>query len=177
MIISRRQARSVLMAGSTLLVAACSQVDNIGDLQAFVDEVKSRPGAEVEPVPEFPPYEGFIYGAASLRSPFEVPLQIDGETGAVLSQDVQPDIERPREPLENQSLSEITMVGMMASNGITEALILDGFGEVHRVSIGNYVGRNHGRIQSISQNQLSLIEIVPSGSGGWIERPQTLTMQ
>jgi len=177
MIISRRQARSILMAGSTLLMAACSQVDNIADLQAFVDEVKSRPGAEVEPVPEFVPYEGFIYGAASLRSPFEVPLQIDVESGAVLSQDVQPDLERTREPLENQSLSEITMVGMIASNGIYEALILDGFGEVHRVGIGNYVGRNHGRIQSISQTQLSLIEIVPSGSGGWIERPQTLTMQ
>jgi type IV pilus assembly protein PilP len=177
MIISRRQARSVLMAGSTLLLAACTQVDNIGDLQVFVDEVKSRPGAEVEPVPEFVPYEGFIYGAASLRSPFELPVQIDGETGAVLSQNVQPDLERIRELLENQSLSELTMVGMLASNGIYEALVLDGFGEVHRVNIGSHLGRNHGRIQSISQTQLSLIEIVPSGNGGWLERPQTLTMQ
>jgi len=47
----------------------------------------------------------------------------------------------------------------------------------HRVRIGDYLGRNYGRIESISENQVNLIEIVPSGSGGWVERPQTLTLR
>jgi len=31
-------------------------MENFADLEAFVQEVKARPGAEVEPVPEFIPY-------------------------------------------------------------------------------------------------------------------------
>lgn len=160
-----------------LLLAGCSRVDNFADLQAFVAEVRSRPGAEVEPVPEFTPYEGFIYSAASLRSPFEIPLTVDGESATLMSQDVQPDFDRPREALENHALSSLTMVGMLLRGSQYQALIEDAFGEVHRVAVGNYLGRNHGRIENITENQVSLVEIVPSGSGGWVERPQTLTLQ
>lgn len=171
------QVRGVIALATCLLLVGCARVDNFGDLQGFVDEVKTRPGAAVEPVPEFVPYEGFIYGAASLRSPFEVPLVIDGETGVMLAQDVEPDFERAREYLEGQSLSELNMVGRLVRSGVYEALIEDAFGEVHRVSVGNYLGRNYGRIENIGETSLSLIEIVPSGSGGWVERPQTLTLR
>ena len=169
--------KATLIVAGSLLLAACTRADNFGDLQAFVVEVNSRPAAAVEPVPEFVPYEGFIYGAASQRSPFDVPLIIDVSTGMVLSQDVEPDFERARELLESQSLSELTMVGMLTREEVIEALIEDGFGEIHRVGVGNYIGRNHGRIENVSKTQISVIEIVPSGSGGWIERPQTLTLQ
>lgn len=170
-------ARLSTLALVSLVLVACQRNDNLSDLQAFVDEVKSRPGEPVEPVPEFVPYEGFVYSAASLRSPFDIPLVIDNESTAVLSQDVEPDFERIREPLESQALSEMSMVGMLVRNGAYEALIEDAFGEVHRVGVGNYLGRNHGRIENISNTQLNIIEIVPSGSGGWVERPQTLTLQ
>lgn len=173
-----RQSRNIFGACAILLIAACSPNNNFSDLEAFVNEVNSRPSAAVEPVPEFVPYEGFIYGAASSRSPFDTPLVIDSESGMVLSQDVEPDFDRITELLENQSLSELTMVGRLTSTtGIFEALIEDGFGEVRRVSVGNHMGRNYGRIQQISEAQLNMIEIVPSGNGGWVERRQTLTLQ
>lgn len=173
-----RQTRNILGACLSLLLAACAPVNNFSDLQAFIDEVNARPSAPVEPVPEFVPYEGFIYGAASLRSPFDIPIVIDTESGAVLSQDVEPDYDRIPDLLENQSLSELTMVGRLTTTtGVYEALIEDGFGEVHRVGVGDYMGRNYGRIELISDSQLNMIEIVPSGSGGWVERPQTLTLQ
>lgn len=173
-----RQSRNIFGACASLLLAACSADNNFADLEAFVNEVNSRPSAPVEPVPEFVPYEGFIYGAASSRSPFDIPLIIDSESGVVLSQDVEPNLERVPELLENQSLSELTMVGRITSTGgVYEGLIEDGFGEVHRVGIGDYMGRNYGRIEQISDTQLNMIEIVPSGSGGWVERPQTLTLQ
>lgn len=166
---------TVLLLGIGL--AACSRVQNNSDLQQFVAEVKSRPGGAVEPVPEFVPYEGFIYSAASQRSPFDEHIIIDSEGDAPLAQDVQPDFDRPREELENQALSELKMVGMLVKQGVFEALIEDGFGEIHRVGIGNYLGRNYGRIEYISRTQVNLREIVPSGNGGWVERPQTLTLQ
>ncbi len=169
--------RALLIVTASLLLTACARVENFADLQTFVNEVNSRPGAEVEPVPVFQPYEGFIYGASSLRSPFDVPVEINNVSGIVPAEDVEPDLERPRELLESHSLSELAMVGMLTRSGIFQALIEDGFGEVHRVGIGNYVGRNYGRINSISETQLHIVEIVPSGSGGWMERPQTLTLQ
>ncbi|MBL4582071.1 MAG: pilus assembly protein PilP [Gammaproteobacteria bacterium] len=173
-----RQSRNIFGACASLLIAACSPVNNFTDLEAFVNDVNSRPSAPVEPVPEFVPYEGFIYGAASSRSPFDIPVIIDNESGVVLRQDVEPDFERISELLENQSLSELAMVGRITSTaGIFEALIEDGFGEVHRVGVGDYMGRNYGRIEEISDMQLNMIEIVPSGNGGWVERPQTLTLQ
>lgn len=194
MSISVRHSGKFLAVLGSLLLVACTPVNNFSDLKALVIEVNSRPGAPVEPVPEFTPYEGFIYTAASSRSPFEVPLPLvininsdsdgDGDSGAVpvLSQDVEvevePDLERVQELLENQSLSELTMVGRISStNGVFEALIEDGFGTVHRIGIGDHMGRNYGRIEQISNSQLNMIEIVPSVSGGWVERSQTLTLQ
>lgn len=177
MIMSIQQIRGFQLVCLMGLLAACGSNENFSDLQGFVAEVKARPAAQVEPVPVFVPYEGFIYSAASQRSPFDVPLVINGDDTQELAQDVQPDFDRQQDLLESQSLSELTMVGMLFRQGVYEALIEDGFGEVHRVGVGNYLGRNYGRIQSISETQLSLIEIVPSGSGGWVERPQTLTLQ
>ena len=85
---------------AVLFLSACARVDNFADLQSFVDEVKSRPGEPVEPVPEVVAYEAFIYSAASMRSPFEVPLVTESETGLALNQDVEPDFDRPKEYLE-----------------------------------------------------------------------------
>ena len=173
-----RQSRNRVGVCASLLIAACSPTNNLSVLEAFVSEVNSRPSSPVEPVPEFVLYEGFIYGAASSRSPFDIPLIIDSDSGVVLNQNVEPDLERIPEFLESQSFSELTMVGRIRIvGGIFEALIEDGFGEVHRVRVGNHMGRNYGRIQKISDAQLNMIEIVPSGSGGWVERPQTLTLQ
>lgn len=175
--LSLTSARVPVLLMLSMSLVACQRYNNLADLEAFVAEVKGRPGAEVEPVPEFVPYEGFVYSAASMRSPFVVPMVIDAESATVLSQDVEPDFERLREPLESQSLSEMSMVGMLFRGNKYEALVEDAFGEVHRVGIGNYLGRNHGRIENISERQVNIIEIVPSGSGGWVERPQTLTLQ
>lgn len=172
-----RQTNGVSLALLVLVLTGCTRVETFSDLQAFVDEIKSRPGAQVEPVPEFVPYEGFIYGAASSRSPFEAPIVIDASSGDEMAQDVEPDLDRTPELLEGQSLSELKMVGMLTRNGIFEVLIEDGFGVVHRLGVGNYLGRNHGRIENITRTQVYIKEIVPSGNGGWIERPQTLTLQ
>lgn len=169
--------RLLVLSALLLALAACSRVENFSDLQAFVAEVKSRPGEAVEPVPEFVPYEGFIYSAASMRSPFEIPLTVEEQSAMLVSQNVQPDFDRPREELEEHALSSLTMVGMLVRNDVYQALVEDALGVVHRVHEGNYLGRNHGRIESITETQINLVEIVPSGNGGWVERPQTLTLQ
>ena len=49
-------------------------------------------------------------------------------------------------------------------------------GLVHRVLPGNHVGQNDGRITAIQDGKISLIEIVPDGMGGFIERPAALAL-
>ncbi|MEC7728529.1 MAG: pilus assembly protein PilP, partial [Pseudomonadota bacterium] len=50
-------------------------------------------------------------------------------------------------------------------------------GGIHRVRTGNYMGQNYGRIVGVSETRIELIEIVPNGRGGWVERPRSLTLE
>jgi len=57
------------------------------------------------------------------------------------------------------------------------ALLSDGSGGIHRVTQGNHLGRNHGRVVAVHENKIDVVEIVPDGQGGWVERPRTLDMK
>jgi len=73
-------------------------------------------------------------------------------------------------------VGSLVMVGTLERGGRTWALVRDELDNITRVTSGNYLGRNHGRIVGITEAQIDLIEIVPTGSGGWMERPQTIVM-
>jgi type IV pilus assembly protein PilP len=79
--------------------------------------------------------------------------------------------------LERFNLGSLVMMGTLSRGAQVWALVRDESGEISRVSIGNYMGRNHGRVSGISETQIDLVEIVPTGSGGWVERPQTVLLQ
>jgi type IV pilus assembly protein PilP len=38
------------------------------------------------------------------------------------------------------------------------------------------MGTDHGRIQDIAETAIELIEIVPDGTGGWVERARTVSL-
>jgi type IV pilus assembly protein PilP len=161
---------------AVLLLSACSGTDEMIALQNYVQQTVQRPPSAIEPLPEFVSYEPFTYSAASLRSPFDLPVDIN-DLMRSRNDDVQPDLDRVPEMLERYNLGALSMMGTLARGGRTWALVRDETGEITRVSIGNYMGRNHGRIISISETQIDLVEIVPTGSGGWVERPQTVLLQ
>ena len=160
------------------LLTACTQESGFSDLDQFMAETRARPRGHVEPLPEFKAYEASTYSAADRRSPFEPP--VDVQLTMVDDQpvsDVEPDLDRPREVLENFDLKELSMVGTLRGpTGNLFALIRDSSGGIHRVRTGNYVGRNYGRIVGVNETRIELIEIVPNGSGGWVERPRSLSL-
>ena len=57
-----------------------------------------------------------------------------------------------------------------------DELVNDGKGRVHRVTKGNYLGRNFGEITGINGLEIEILETVPDGKGGWINRPRTLAI-
>jgi type IV pilus assembly protein PilP len=166
----------ILAACLIVMLAACSGTEEMISLQNYVQAAINRPASAIEPLPEFVSYESFTYSAASLRSPFDLPIDIN-ELIRSRSDQVQPDLTRTPEMLERFNLGSLVMVGTLERNDRIWALIRDEAGEISRVALGNYMGRNHGRIVSISETQIDLVEIVPTGSGGWVERPQTVQLQ
>ncbi|MEZ5523424.1 MAG: pilus assembly protein PilP [Pseudomonadales bacterium] len=167
------------LIASASLLAGCSS-NEFEDLQAYVTEVKARPKGRIEPLPEFKPYESFQYSAAGLRGPFTAPVEIKliKYQQERAKSNIKPDFNRPKEYLEGFSVDAITMVGTLSmSNNELWALLDDAEGGVHRVKPGNYVGRNHGKVVSINKGSVDIIEIVPDGHGGWLERPRAIKLQ
>jgi len=174
--LSKRGAVWLPLLCLVLLAAACSPRPDQGLLQQRLNELAVRPGGAIEVMPALPEYETFTYGAASLRSPFERPQVAAGADGRAAAGSVQPDFNRTAEPLEDFDLDSLRMVGVLRSGQRVLALVRDGSGHVHRVAAGNYLGRNHGQVQSVSSDAIQLLEIVPSGDGAWVERPRVLSL-
>ncbi len=161
-------------------LSGCIKVDDTTDLKRFVQETDAKPAGRIEPLPEFKPYESFLYRATSLRGPFQPLIRIEPteEDEQLIKNDLKPDFERPKEPLEAFKLEQLTMVGtiQMLDGGELSALIKDGNGEIHRVHSGNYIGRNYGEIALVNETQLDIVEIVPNGRDGWMKRPRNLVL-
>ncbi|WP_210397269.1 pilus assembly protein PilP [Motiliproteus sediminis] len=158
----------------------CMQVEGTADLQRYVQETQSRPVGKIDPLPEFEPYESFLYRATSLRGPFQplVRVELTEEEEAGPRNDLKPDFERPKEPLEAFKLESLSMVGTihMLDFGSLTALIRDANGEIHRIHAGNFIGRNYGEIIDVSETQIDIVEIVPNGRDGWMKRPRNLVL-
>lgn len=165
----------VIALSISLLVVGCQSSSN-EDLYSFMDQERAQRGGRIDPLPAYPPYVSVIYSAAGLRAPFEIPrnVVVRQETGTPSEP---PDTARPQEYLERFNFAELSVVGSIEMNGTSWALISEANGTVHRVQTGNFLGQNHGKIVSINDTEVSVIEIVPDGQGGWIERPRSVKVQ
>lgn len=147
--------------------------NDIDELKQKVAEIKARPGDRIDPLPEVKPYEAFKYDASGERSPF-IP---SASAKSNLATSARPDIKRPREFLEQFPLDTLQMVGTLQLQGKTFALLQGKDGLVHRVQAGSYIGQADGRVTSITNNKVSVLELVPDGLGGYIERPAALSLK
>ena len=156
----------IVLILSTVSLAACG--GDMDDLDKYINEVKAKPGGRIEPLPEIAPYEGFTYiaDAQGLRSPFvpDTPQSSGGSGGT------RPDRDRSREYLENFPLDTLNMVGTLYMADTMYGLVQAADGLIHRVVPDNYIGQNDGRITEISESEITLVEIISDGIGGYIER-------
>lgn len=156
------------------VLAGCSE--NMDDLYAYIDETKSSHVGSVDPIPQFRPYESFAYSAADLRDPFEPNIDLEEEQAQASENLLSPDRSRPRQPLEAFPLDTLRMVGVLEQGDNLWGLVEDPKQVVHRVKLGNYMGKNEGRIVAITETDITLVEIIPDGIGGYIERDASLAI-
>ena len=156
-----------LLLSLALGLTACG--GDMDDLDQYINEVKARPGGRIDPLPEITPYEVFSYVAdvQGLRSPFvpDTPQAAGTAAGGA-----RPDPDRSREYLESFPLDTLGMVGTLYIGETMYGLVQTSDGLIHRVVPGNYLGQNDGRITDISESEITLIEIISDGIGGYIER-------
>lgn len=148
--------------------------DEAGDLRDYVAAVKSQQKSTIPPLPKPLRYETFVYNDVSLRDPF-VPT-ITAKVPEKRKNELQPDLNREREILEQYALGALKMVGSLEKDGKRWALILTPDRTVQRTTVGGHLGQDNGEITSITETQLELREIVPDGLGGWVERRSTLSV-
>ena len=165
-----------------LLVALGASLSGCGgdmsDLERFIEETKGKHSVKVDPLPEFPPYRTFAYAADDGRDPFRP--QTDLAASPVAEQGEytgpRPEASRRREPLESYPVDALKMVGLLQQRNQTWGLVRDPDGTIHRVQPGNYAGQNHGKIVSVAETRIDIVELVPDGLSGWVPRDAQLAM-
>jgi type IV pilus assembly protein PilP len=164
----------IFVTSCLLLLGACSSEEH-SDLRAFVKESDKLPGGRIPPLPEVKPYEPFTYNAYDLTDPFR-PRRIDPPKSSAKG-GIQPDFNRPREALEAFPLENLTMVGTLQQKNRYYAIVKTPDKALYRVTSGNYLGQNFGRIVGITETDIKLKEIVQDSGGNWEEKDQALQLQ
>lgn len=169
------RAGSILAIMFAALLAGCGGGD-LSDLKNYVAEIKAHKSSNIPPIPQIRPYKPYTYEPGDRREPFTPTLQSADGGGPGGGPGVQPDRDRPREPLEQYPLDSLRMKGTLSAGGVLYALVQDPEGVVHRVTRGDHMGQNYGEITGITPSEVNLIEIVPNGLGGYMERSADIAL-
>ncbi len=156
-------------------ITSCS-THSMTDLDEFIAQTKNKHHGKVDPLPEFSAYELFIYDPEELRDPFkpqtvQQPMAITEYTGP------RPEQDRQKEPLESFPLDSLKMVGLLQQKAQAWGLVRDPNGTIHRIQPGNYAGQNNGKIRNVNETEIDILELVPDGLSGWINRSAKLAMR
>jgi type IV pilus assembly protein PilP len=131
----------------SFLIASCSRSNQ--DLIRYIKEIKQRKTGDIMPSPTYPSLASFKFpDKGKRRSPF-IPTKL-----------------RPKEPLEVFPLDSLKFVGVLKQGDKVWALIKKPNKEITWVKVGNYMGPNQGRILSIRDDLMQLIETTKS-LGKW----------
>ena len=151
-------------------LSACTRGSR--DLEAWVAEVRARPAPPLDPLPVMKQFETFEYAAQNLRDPFSQPSSDqDGENG------LRPDPNRRKEVLEAFPLDSLDMVGTIGSGNTVIGLVMGPDRVTYRVRPGNYMGLSDGRITAVFEDRIEMVELVPDGAGGWLERQAKIALE
>lgn len=178
MILSRTWAFGLAISGLAL-AAGCSPSGEDG-LQQWMQEERNAIRPQVTPIPEPTKFEPQVYLSERMTEPFSVEkmASVSGSLAATVvnSKLLEPELNRRKQPLEAYPLDTMRMVGSLNRDGQRVALVkVDSL--LYQVRAGSYLGQNYGRVDQITETDITLREIVQDPSGEWTERPAALQLQ
>ena len=158
-----------------LPLAGCGDSD-VREVRTWMEETKAQTRPMVKPLPapkEFVPY---AYHQQGVVDPFN-PDKLAGPGGMPQEPSAgQPDMNRPREALENYPLDTMRMVGMMQKDGVGFALVQIER-SVYRIKAGQRLGQNFGQVVRVTPVAVEIREVVQDAGGDWVERISKLELQ
>jgi type IV pilus assembly protein PilP len=159
---------------ASLLLAGCGG-EEYQDLRDFVKNSGADMRGKIETPPEVKPYEYFAYNnETNLPNPFKPRKQdMRGGGGTGLNQ---PDLDRPKEALEEFPLESLKMVGYLYKDKVGWAVIRATDNKLYRVKAGNHLGLNFGLIKEVTETSVIIKELVQDSSGDWSERDSSLQL-
>jgi len=137
------------------------------DLQKWI-ETPRKAGGRIQALPEVEAYETYVYSARGCARPSNRRRghgQRPGESA--------PELARNREFLEGFSLDTLRMVGTFK---VAIALWLSNPRTASCTSSAGQLPRQNTASEVITGGKISLVEIIPDGLGGYIERPASLAL-
>lgn len=154
-----------------LTLAGCGD-DGFNDLRAFMESTGKDGANKIEPLPEVKKVDTFEYRQDDLTDPFMARnLRPTGKGG------LQPDMDRPRQPLEEYPLDAMRMVGTMKKPGKPlRAVIKDPKGTLHMIQVGDRIGQNFGKVTAITEDGLDIKELTQDAGGEWTESKAMMSM-
>lgn len=165
----------MLVCAGALVLAGCargvtSKPGDAPNLEQWVAEVRAKPAPPLDPLPVMQQFETFEYAAQGLRDPFNRSFTDDGSSG------LRPDSARRKQPLEAFPLDSLDMVGTLGKGAGLVALVMAPDKVTYRIRPGAYLGQSDGRVTAIYEDRIEIVELVPDGAGGWLERPATVAL-
>jgi type IV pilus assembly protein PilP len=166
----------ILIAVMALGLTACSNQD---DLVGWMSESTKDIKVSIDPIPQVEPYKSVSYDVASLLDPFNsakiVPVGRGRRTGNPLEPDYK-EREQRNNIMERYALESMNMIGVLnLNNQIMAAILVDGL--VRQVKLGDYIGVDFGVVTQITDNEITIKEVVEDPNGDWVERINTLKLQ
>ena len=155
------------------LLTACGG-DEHNDLKQWMADNSKDLKGRVQALPQIKTFPVVAYESGSLVDPFSPTKIVASKTGS--NSGIQPDMNRRREPLEAYPLETLRMVGVMQSKGKPVAIVAADK-SLYQVVVGNYMGQNFGVVTKITENDITLKELIEDTNGDWVERMSTLQLQ
>ena len=146
----------------------------------------AKPGKGAPPLPEFkrvPPYS-YKSQKDNVPSPFRLYYEAEDIVADTQAREAIPpqwlreiDVARNREDLEYYELDSLRMVGTI--NRVDQelwAIVIDPENVIHRVRVNNYMGRNVGKIISITEGRVEVRELIKDSQGRWTQREAAIAL-
>ncbi|WP_307155857.1 pilus assembly protein PilP [Duganella sp. Leaf126] len=162
------------------LLAGCGDSD-VQEVRAWMKQVDAETRVGVPPLAEPKTFIPFAYQQKDVLDPFNPNKLLSelarqnpdaGKEGGGLA----PDLKRRKELLESYPLDTVKMVGTLEMRG-TRYAVLQIDRNVYQVVKGQRLGQNDGVITAITDNTVSIREVVQDATGDWVEHLATLELQ
>jgi len=167
-------ALAVMVIGCGILAAGCES--NQENITNWMNGQATGMRGAVKPLPEIRIFPVVDYIAVDELEPFNVARIEPPKPEKRRVNDPRLDPDRQREPLEAYPLESLAMVGILGKGKSLNALI-QADKSLYQVRVGNFMGRNYGKVIAINQDSLELQELVEDLNEGWVERVTTVQLK